>query len=77
LANTLSPFRACVRGNDINPSSSARSGYTVVLGDGITGVESVDSQETKPQFNGKVVKDGRIVIYRNGAMYNAAGAQIK
>jgi hypothetical protein len=77
LANTLSPFRACVRGNDINPSSSARSGYTVVLGDGITGVESVESLDKEPQFNGKVVKDGRIVIYRNGAMYNAAGAQIK
>lgn len=76
LANTLSPFRACVMGNDVN-SSSARSIYGIVLSDGITGVETVVSQESKPQFNGKVVKDGRIVIFRNGAMYNAAGAQIK
>lgn len=76
LANTLSPFRACVRGNDIN-SSSARTGYSIAISDGITGIESVESLDKEPQFNGKVVKDGRIVIYRNGTMYNAAGAQIK
>lgn len=76
LANTLSPFRACVRGNDVN-SSSARSGYSIVLSGDITGVENVESRESKPQLCGKIVKDGRIVIFRNGAMYNASGAQIK
>ena len=75
LANTLSPFRACVKGYNVN--SSARSGYSIVLGDGITGVEKIESQESEPQIKGKFVKDGRIVIFRNGAMYNAAGARIK
>ena len=75
LANTLSPFRACVRGNDVN-SSSAR-GYSIVLSNGITGVENVESQVSESQFNGKVFKDGRMIIFRNGAMFNAAGARIK
>ena len=77
LANTLSPFRACVKVREVN-DSEARSGYSIVLGDDIlTGVKNVESQIPTSQFNGKIFKDGRIVFLKNGTMFNAAGAQIK
>ena len=77
LANTLSPFRACVKVREVN-DSEARSGYSIVLGDDIlTGVKNVESQIPTSQFNGKIFKDGRIIFLKNGTMFNAAGAQIK
>lgn len=76
LADTLSPFRACIMGHDAN-SSSARSGYSIVLGEDLTGVKNVESQMPTSQFNGKIFKDGRIVFLKNGTMFNAAGARIK
>lgn len=41
-----------------------------------TGLETITADE-KANLNGKVIKDGRLMIIKNGKIYNAAGQRIK
>ncbi len=77
LANTLSPFRACISIRDIAPSE-ARSFEISTVGS-ITEIEGIkaETQNKRTQPNGKFVKDGKIVIVKNGKTFNISGAEVK
>jgi len=75
LANTLSPFRACIMTHYVNDSEA--KAFRVSTFDSITEVEDVKAQNKKTQLNRKFVKDGKIVIAKNGKTYNISGAEIK
>ena len=75
LANTLSPFRACIKIHDVN-ALSAKS-FRIYTFDSITEIEDIKAQNKKVQFNGKFVKNGKIVIVKKGKTYNISGAEMK
>lgn len=77
LANTLSPFRACISIRDIVTSEARSFGISTV--GSITEIDNVKAQteNKKIQHNGKFVKDGKIVIFKNGKTYNISGAEMK
>ena len=75
LANTLSPFRACISIHDINVSEA--KAFRISTFDSITEIENVKAQNKKVLSNGKFVKEGQIVIVKNGKTYNISGAEIK
>ena len=72
----LTPFRAYVKVGNGNPDA-ALAGYDIVLTDVATGVKGVGQKEACPQNDAKFIKDGKIVILRNGMMYNLVGLQMK
>lgn len=78
LANTLSPFRACIQIHDINVSTS-RSAYGIVIADSITDIENVKAQakDSKTLLNGKFVNNGQIIIVKDGKTFNISGAELK
>lgn len=54
----------------------ARSMRIVFAGD-ITGVANVEAAAEAKAKEGKFFKDGKLVIFKNGKKFNAAGAQVK
>ena len=77
LANTLSPFRACIKTHYIYTPEARSFGISTV--GSITEIENVKAQteNKKTQRNGKFVKEGKIVIFKNGKTYNISGAEMK
>ena len=48
--------------------------------DSLTGINEVSNSEdigSAKNFEGKVFENGKIIIFKNGMKFNAAGAQIK
>lgn len=56
-------------------SSSARS-LRMVFADDITGIGEVEDTEAVAK-DGKFIKDGKLVIFKNGVKYNANGSRVK
>ena len=77
MANTLSPFRACILIHDIIDTDA--KAFRVSTIDSITEIENIkaQTQNKNAQPNGKFVKDGKIFIVKNGKSYNISGAEIK
>ena len=72
-AVTIDPFRAYI---SISGSGSARVAARFV-GGFVTGVKEVSKVQNFLNPDGKFIENGKIVIFKNGVKYNAAGAQIK
>lgn len=77
LANTLSPFRACIATHYINTTEA--KAYRISTVDSITEIEKVKEQahNQKAHSNGKFIKDGQIIIVKNGKTFNISGAELK
>ena len=72
---SINPFRAYVV-YDGGGSTPARMAARFV-GGFVTGVKEVSEAQNFLNPDGKFVENGKIVIFKNGVKYNAAGAQIK
>jgi hypothetical protein len=68
---TVNPFRAYFY---VAGSSSART-IRISLGDKVTGVENVEAAPAEAK-EGKFIKNGKLVIVKNGQKFNAAGAKL-
>ena len=63
---------------DVEISSLEARGIRMVFPGGeITGVANVEAAAETVQKDGKFVENGKLVIYKNGKKFNAAGAQVK
>lgn len=77
LANTLSPFRACISIHSIDTSEARSFGISTLSS--ITEIEGIKAETQNKRIlpNGKFVKNGKIVIFKNGKTYNISGTEVK
>ena len=72
---TLTANTAYLPANFAGGEVTARSAY--FFGGDITGVANVEAAAEAVQKDGKFFKNGKLVIFKNGKKFNAAGAQVK
>lgn len=72
-AVTIDPFRAYIT---VSGGGSSRM-TAIFVENSATGINEVSEAQNFQHVDGKVLENGRIVIFKNGMKYNAAGQQIK
>ena len=77
IDGVAAPVKAGQAALFVPDSNNARSLRMVFPGDEITGVANVEAAAEAVQKEGKFVENGKLVIYKNGKKFNAAGAQVK
>ena len=71
---SINPFRAYI----VYTGGSSLSRISAhFIDDSATGINEVSEAQNFQHVDGKVLENGRIVIFKNGMKYNAAGQQIK
>lgn len=72
---SIAPFRAYFEGNN-SSQANARSFRIVVNDNEKTSIGIIESEELKMTENGKYIKNGKVVILRNGKTYNLNGLTV-
>ena len=60
-----------------DPKASSARALRITFGGNITGVDNVEAAAEAVQKDGKFFKDGKLVIFKNGKKFNAAGQIVK